>query len=64
MNENEKVMLSIPVVHEKTGITKPLLRELCKDGKIPCMQVGNRKYLINYPELLKKLASNELKMEG
>lgn len=61
-NNTEKVMLSIPVVNEKTGIQKPILRKLCEEKKIACLKIGN-KYLVNYPELLNKLASNELKVE-
>lgn len=61
-NSSERVMLSIPVVYQKTGIQKPILRKLCAEKKIACLKIGN-KYLVNYPELLNKLASNELKVE-
>lgn len=61
MNDlNVKVMLSIPETSQRTGLTMLSLRTLCKQGKIDYVTSG-RKYLINYPKLLEKLNSGELK---
>lgn len=56
MTDNEKLpkMLTIREVAKTGLLSEYALRQLCKQGKIPCITV-NHKVLINFDALVKQL---------
>lgn len=45
LNMNDKKLLSVTEVAERTGLSKTYIRTVLKEGKIPYMESG-KKYLI------------------
>jgi phage antirepressor YoqD-like protein len=63
MKKDVPIFLSIPNTAKELKISEQVLRNWCKEDKIPYIRVGI-KYMINVPQTLEKLRSGEVTQIG